>query len=286
MHRRLLAAFALAAAAPFLFATPPEPPPATPIPDLADGTAAALQNMKSFRVPPGLKVELFAAEPKLASPVAISVDEKGRVFVAEEYRLGQGAAENRNNPAFAFSFFLEDDLQIRTLDDRLAAYRKWAHKIPGGMDYFTKHSDQVRLVEDTDGDGRADKSTVFARGFNAPLDGLAAGVLARDADVYFTCIPNLWRLRDTNGTGTADVRQQLLTGFGVNIAFFGHDLHGLIFGPDGKLYFSVGDRGFNVTSKEGTTFSGPRTGAVFRCDPDGSNFEVVMRGLRNPQELA
>ncbi|MDB5309013.1 MAG: repeat protein [Gemmataceae bacterium] len=265
-----------------LTAVPPDAPkPAAPEPDLPDGTEKALQHMAGFRLPKGLKVELFAAEPKLASPVAIGLDEKGRVFVAEEYRFSRGTEENRTRP-----FFLEDDLQIRTLDDRLKMYRKWAGKFEGGMDWFSKHADQVRLLEDTDGDGRADKSTVFAGGFNHPLDGLAAGVLARDGDVYLTCIPNLWRLRDTKGKGVADAREPLLTGFGVNCAFLGHDLHGLIFGPDGKLYFSVGDRGFNVTSKEGATLSGPRTGAVFRCDPDGSNLEVVMRGLRNPQELA
>jgi len=284
MYRRLLAAFALATAAP-LFATPPEPPPATPIPDLADGTAAALQHMKSFRVPAGLTVELFAAEPKLASPVALSVDEKGRVFVAEEYRLGKGAAENRDNPKDRFSFWLDDELQLKKLDDRLAMYQRWDKKFPGGMDWFTKWSDQVRLVEDTDGDGKADKSSVFAGGFNGPLDGLAAGVLAKDGDVYLTNIPHLWKLKD-GGNGAASKKEALLSGFGVNCAFYGHDLHGLIFGPDGKLYFSIGDRGFNVTSKEGKQFSGLRTGAVFRCDPDGSNFEVVMRGLRNPQELA
>jgi quinoprotein glucose dehydrogenase len=285
MHRRLLAAFALAAVAPLLFATPPEPPPAAPIPDLADGTAAALQNMKSFRVPAGLTVELFAAEPKLASPVAISVDEKGRVFVAEEYRLGKGAAENRDNPKDRFSFWLDDELQLKNTDDRLAMYKRWDKKFPGGMEWFTKWGDQIRLVEDTDGDGKADKSSVFASGFNGPLDGLAAGVLAKDGDVYLTNIPSLWKLKD-GGNGTASKKEALLSGFGVNCAFYGHDLHGLIFGPDGKLYFSIGDRGFNVTSKEGKNFAGLRTGAVFRCDPDGTNFEVVMRGLRNPQELA
>ena len=259
---------------------------AEPEPDLPDGTDKALKQIPGFRVPPGMKVELFAAEPKLASPVAISVDEKGRVFVAEEYRLGQGAAENRDNPAAKMSFWLDDELQLRSTDDRLAMYRKWQHKFPGGMDYFTKHADQVRLLEDTKGTGKADKSTVFAGGFNHPLDGLAAGVLAKDGDVYLTCIPNLWRLRDTTGAGVADQREALLSGFGVNCAFYGHDLHGLIFGPDGKLYFSIGDRGFNVTSKEGITSTGLRTGGVFRCDPDGSNFEVVMRGLRNPQKLA
>ena len=254
-------------------------------PDLPDGKDKARKQMAAFRLPPGMKAELFAAEPMLASPVAISVDDKGRVFVAEEYRLGQGAAENRDNPAFKFTFFLDDDLQIRTLDDRLKAYRKWADKLPGGFDYFTKHADQVRRLEDTTGKGYADKSTVFAGGFNQPLDGLMAGVLAWNGSVYVTNIPSLWRIKD-NEDGTSGKREELLTGFGVNIAFYGHDLHGLTVGPDGRLYFSVGDRGFNVKSREGRQFEGPRNGAVFRCDPDGRNFEVVHRGLRNPQELA
>lgn len=282
---RFLALVPLAFAAAAL-AVDPDAPKVKPDPELPDGTDKATKQMATFRLPPGLKATLFAAEPKLASPVAISVDDKGRVFVAEEHRLGRGAAENRDNQAFKFSFFLDDDLRANTTADRLANYRKWAHKFPGGMDWFGKYADQVRLVEDTDGDGKADKSTVFAGGFNDPLDGLAAGVLAHNGDVFLTCIPNLWKLRDTKGAGVADVREKLLTGFGPNIAFFGHDLHGLIVGPDGKLYFSVGDRGFDVTSKEGKLFSGPRTGGVFRCDMDGSNFEVVMRGLRNPQELA
>src|SRR5437868_8569610 len=123
-----------------------------------------------------MKAELWAAEPKLGSPVAISVDDKGRVFVAEEYRLGKGAAENRSNPAFDFRFFLDDDLQIRTTADRLAAYKKHADRLPGKFGYFSAKADQVRRLEDTTGSGRANKSTVFAGGFNDPLDGLMAGV--------------------------------------------------------------------------------------------------------------
>lgn len=263
---------------------------ATPVlandPDLPDGTDKANATVKAFKVPAGIKVDVFAAEPKLASPVAISIDDKGRIFVAEEFRLGRGAVENRDNAAFKFSFFLDDDLQTNTLNDRLKNYQKWQHKIPGGFDWFTKYSDQVRMVEDTKGTGKADRSTIFATGFNQPLDGLAAGVLAHGNDVFFTCIPHLWRLRDTNGDGIADEKTPLLSGFGTNIAFFGHDLHGLIIGPDGKLYFSVGDRGFDVTALDGTRHSGPRTGAVFRCNLDGTDFEVVHRGLRNPQEIA
>ena len=249
--------------------------------ELPDGTDAAVKQLATFRVPEGMKVELFAAEPQLASPVAIGLDERNRVFVAEEYRFNLGTEENRTRP-----FLLEDDLQLQTTADRLRMYEKWAAEFEGGMDWFTKVSDQIRMVEDHDGDGQADRSTVFAPGFNAPLDGLAAGVMATDGDVYFTCIPNLWRLRDIDNDGIADERTVIQSGFGVNAGFLGHDLHGLCWGPDGKLYFSVGDRGFHLKTQEGLTLHGPRSGAVFRCLPDGREMEVVMRGLRNPQEIA
>ena len=273
----LLAAVAL----PTLLLVAQSPAPPLTQKDPPDGTEAAVKQATGFRLPPGLKAEVYAAEPKLMNPVAFCLDEKGRVFVAEEFRLNRGTEENRGR-----SFLLDDDLQVKTVEDRLKMYEKHASKFTGGMDYFRKHTDQVRFLEDTTGSGRADRSTVFATGFNDPLDGLAAGIMAWNGSIYLTNIPNLWRLKDTKGTGTADVQEKLLTGFGVSCAFLGHDLHGLTVGPDGKIYFSIGDRGYNVTNKEGKNFTGLRTGAVFRCNFDGSEFEVVHKGLRNPQELA
>lgn len=249
--------------------------------DLPDGSRDAGARIATLRVPKNIKVELFAAEPQLASPVAICLDEQNRVYVAEEYRFNRGTEENRTRP-----FLLDDDLQLKTVDDRLAMFRKFESKFDGGMNWFSRFTDQVRRLEDRNGDGRAEVSTIFAAGFNGPLDGLAAGVLARDGDVYLTCIPKLWKLRDEDGDGIAEKREPLLHGFGVNAAFLGHDLHGLVWGPDGKLYFSIGDRGFHVQTKEGPTVSDPRRGAVFRCNADGTELEVVHRGLRNPQELA
>src|SRR5436190_398552 len=87
-----------------------------------------------------------------------------------------------------------------------------------------------------------------------------------------------------DGDGVADVRKALHSGFGVHLGASGHDMHGLRFGPDGKLYWSHGDRGFHVES-EGKSFSFPDGGGVLRCNPDGSELELVCVGLRNPQEL-
>ena len=139
---------------------------------------------------------------------------------------------------------------------------------------------------DRDGDGKADTATVFADGFNDPAAGIGAGLLARKGEVWYTCIPWLWKLRDAKGQGTATERTLLHEGYGVHVGFLGHDLHGLRMGPDGRLYFSIGDRGFNVTTREGRKLAVQDTGSVLRCNPDGTELEVFATGLRNPQELA
>lgn len=241
----------------------------------SDEPAKAIKRMK---LPQGVEASVWAAEPLLANPVAFCFDEKGRCYVAETFRLNAGVTDNRGHMNW-----LNDDLASRTVADRVAMYRK--HLKDRFKTYESEH-DRVRLIEDTKGKGAADKATVFADGFHRAADGIGAGVLARKGNVYYTCIPDLWLLRDTNGDGEADVRRSLATGFGIHVAFVGHDMHGLRMGPDGLLYFSIGDRGLNVTTKEGGKLFYPDTGAVLRCELDGSHLEVVHSGLRNPQELA
>ena len=233
--------------------------------------------MKRFRLPKGLKVELAAAEPLLANPVAFCIDEQGRFYVAETFRLHAGVTDIRGHMDW-----LDEELAVKTVEERVAYMTK--HEGKRIADY-TKQSDRVKLVWDSNGDGVADKSTVFAEGFNGIAEGIGAGVLARKGEVYFANIPNLWLLRDNNGDGVAEVKKSLSYGYGVRVGFLGHDLHGLRFGPDGRLYFSIGDRGAHVKTKEGKLIDLPETGAVFRCDPDGSNLETFATGLRNPQEL-
>ena len=247
-------------------------------PAVSPASPDAARSMTLIRVPAGLKLELYAAEPLLANPVAFSFDEKGRAYVVETFRLHHGVTDNRGHMNW-----LEADLASRTVADRVAMYRKYLGK--EAETYGVEH-DRIRLVEDRDGDGKADHATVFADGFNNIAAGLAAGVLARRGNVYFSCIPDLWLLRDTNGDGKADFKRSLHNGYGVHVGFLGHDLHGLTFGPDGRLYFSIGDRGLNVTAADGRILNAPDTGSVLRCEPDGSGLEIYATGLRNPQELA
>ncbi len=247
-------------------------------PTIAPASNEGERALEGFKLPEGMVGSLFAAEPMLANPVAFAIDEKGRVYVAETFRQQHGVEDNRYHMNW-----LHDDLALQTVEQRVEMFRKHL----GEKVYeYTAHHDRIRLLEDSNGDGKADKSTVFADGFNAIEDGTGAGLLARNGDVFYTCIPKLWKLRDEDGDGVADKRDALHHGYGVRVAFRGHDMHGLIMGPDGRVYFSIGDRGYNVETKEGTQLVRPDTGAVFRCEPDGTGLEVFAYGLRNPQELA
>jgi len=234
--------------------------------------------IRKFTAPPGFKIDLFAAEPDVANVVGFGFDEQGRCYVAETFRHGKGVMDIRG-----IMSWLNEDLACRTVSDRLKMMKRHlGEKISG----YTTESERVRRLEDRNGDGRVDHSTVFADQFNTILDGIGSSVLARGGDVYFANIPNLWLLRDTNGDGAAEFRRSVHYGYGVRIGFLGHDLHGLRFGPDGRLYFSIGDRGSNIAVGDGRTVGEPDTGAVFRCNPDGSELEVFAYGLRNPQGLA
>jgi quinoprotein glucose dehydrogenase len=236
--------------------------------------------LKSLKVPEGMSPAVWAKGQQILNAIAIDVDEKGRVFTSETFRWRKGGVIDVRN----FMFLYKDDLQVKTSADRVAMIEKWKDKFP--KDFFTKETERIRVIEDTDGDGRGDKVTTFAEDFRAPEDGPAAGVLVMNNRVYFTNIPKIWGFDDQDDDLKADNRAVLSDGWGPRFSISGHDLHGLAMGPDGRIYVSLGDRGYNVKSKEGATFTNTLSGGVFRFDPDGSNLEQYYLDLRNPQELA
>ncbi len=244
-------------------------------PVINEASDEASQALLRMKVPAGLKAELWAAEPMFANPVAFNLDEKGRVFVSETYRYGSSVLDIRD-----YMWILEDDLANRNQDDFTAmVHRLWGED---NVKELSKESERLTLLEDTKGAGKADKASTYATDFRSPIDGIASGVLTRRGDVWFSNIPALWKF---TGKDKAETRTELLRGFGLRFNFTGHDFHGLVLGPDGRIYMSIGDRGAYVKTKEGGAVDSADTGAVFRCWPDGTGFELFATGLRNPQSL-
>ncbi len=231
---------------------------------------------------PGLEARVVAdhARDAVTSPTALAFDGGGRLYVTETHRLGHGVVDDRSIP----EHFVED-LASRTVGDRA----KLIDKLATGRDegFFTAKSEKVRWFSEIDPEsGRFSRSGIFADDFDRAIEGTMAGVFAYGDVVYLGNIPEVLALRDADGDGRADERGVIQDGFGVRFSLSGHDLSGFVLGPDGRIYGTVGDRGLNGTTREGVELEYPDEGLVFRFDPDGTNFEVVHRGLRNPKELA
>src|SRR5687768_13464513 len=128
-------------------------------PDIAPASEEAELALKRMKLPQGLEVKLWAAEPMLANPVAFNFDEKGRIFVAETYRYRSSVLDIRD-----YMWVLEDDLASRTIEDRTRLIRNKFG--PEGEKELSIEGEVLRLLEDSNGDGVADKSHVYADGFN------------------------------------------------------------------------------------------------------------------------
>lgn len=239
-------------------------------------------------IAPELTLDRFADNTQIANPTALCIDGQGRVFASETHRwrvqvqdIRHGGPNNK---------FLRDrvlgDISSMTLEDREAFHKKWSgvDKDYLTWDQFDDQAETIILLEDTTGDGKADRRIPFRDDFNAPLAGPSGGLIEKDGTVYFAMIPGIYSLRDLDGDGKAEEVKTLVTGFGVRVSFSGHDMNGFAFGPDGKLYWSIGDRGYHV-EQNGKTFARPDSGAIFRSNPDGSDFEVFAFNLRNPKEI-
>lgn len=259
--------------------------------------ARAQESSQVLPNPHGFKMSLWAREPLLTNPVALSFDDQGRLYVVETNRRGTVDLDIRAHKDWAY-----DDLHNQSIAQlRLFFWDKMAPEksaensgwlldrnedgLHDWADLMTKKERVYRLA-DTDGDGVADESTVFYEGFDEEFNGVIAGVLPWQDNVWVTVYPDLWQFQDKDDDGVADQRRSRYRGFGVHAAYDGHDIHGLTLGPEGKLYFSVGDNGFSVVTLEGQRLHYPNTGGVLRMNPDGSELEVFAYGLRNVQEIA
>lgn len=247
----------------------------------AEKEADAASGIKGLKLAKDFKASLWTTDKQVQNPTAISFDDQNRLYVAETFRFRLGGGLDIREAGFMFY----DDMQLQTPEERRAMYIK--HKERFKPDYFTKNKEKIVLLEDTQHTGKADKTTLFAEAFNDALDGPAVGVAWHEGKLYYACVPNIWVLEGAKGSDAKATKMDVLfDGMGVRVGISGHDVHATVIGPDGRLYWSIGDRGYNVTSKEGRHFINPCSGAVFRSNLDGTNLELYYTGLRNPQELA
>jgi putative membrane-bound dehydrogenase-like protein len=150
--------------------------------------------LKTFAVKQGFHLELVASEPQITSPVAISFDDNGRLFVLE----------------------MRDYSEQRDVEPHLG---------------------QVRLLEDTDNDGRYDRATVFAENLPWPT-----ALLWANGGLYVCAAPDLLRFDDTDGDGKADTRRVLFTGFNSGTAKLNVQAlpNSLAWGPDNRIHLQTG----------------------------------------------
>jgi len=164
-------------------------------------------------------------------------------------------------------------------------YRGNNGKRPGG--------DRILCLEDTNGDGKADKSTTFYQGRD--IDS-ALGICVLGNKVIVSVAPNVFVFTDEDGDLKADKKETLFSKVGR--PQHDHSTHAFVFGPDGKLYWNVGNTGMAVHDKDGKIVvdkAGNEVrdnrkpyigGMVFRCDMDGGNFETLGHNFRNNYEVA
>ncbi|MCE2803621.1 MAG: HEAT repeat domain-containing protein [Gemmataceae bacterium] len=205
----------------------------------------------TLQVSDGLAATLFAGEPECVNPTTLDIDHLGRVWMCEAINYRQRL---RNQPP------------------------------------LRKEGDRVVILQDKDGDGRAETASTFYQGpeLMSPL-GIAVAKSAKGPGwtVYLCQSPDILVLKDADGDGKADgPPEKLLSGFqGID---HDHGVHGIFIGPEGRLYFSVGDAGVrNLKSSDGkgksfnSNGTDCRAGTIWRCDMDGRNLELLAHNFRN-----
>src|SRR5438552_13066332 len=215
-----------------------EPPPKSPEVSLG-----------AIRVRPGFKAELVVSEPLIVDPVAFDWGPDGKFWVVEMRDYPLGIPDSGGSP---------DAVKAK-------ASGSSSRPSPGVNGY--KPGGVVKYLEDTDGDGRFDKATVFLENVNFPN-----GIMAWRKGVLVSAAPEIFYAEDTNADGRADVRKPLLVGF--NEGNQQHRVNGFEYGLDNWVYAANGGSGGNIRS-EGTGKTAILRGHDLRFKTDTGELELV-----------
>ncbi|TXF90128.1 heme-binding protein [Neolewinella aurantiaca] len=265
-------------------------------PETAASEAAKIRKEMNVEILDDLKLDLWAADSIVQDPIAISVAPDGRIFYTRASRQTSSEFDIRGHMDWTVA-----SMSFETVEDRREFLRKtfeadndqsMAHlkdlNNDGVRDWrdLTVEKENVWYVTDKTGDGVADYTQRYLEDFGEEITDVANGIEYHDGNVYVAVGPDLWKASDENNDGIADGTEALAHGFAVHIGFSGHGMSGVTVGPQGRIWWGIGDIGSNVTDKDGKNWKYPNRGVVVRCDPDGSNYEVFAHGVRNTHEFA
>lgn len=243
----------------------------------------------------GLTMRLWAVDSLVADPVSLDIDDAGRLFYTRTNRQKNSEFDIRGHQDWEIG-----SIQLKTIEEKrdflhkvlapeLSDKNQWLKDLNGDGSHdwrdMTIEKEEVYRVEDTNGDGLADFSQLVIEDFHTEVTDVAGAILAHNGDLFVGVGPDMWRIKDTNGDGLADEKTSISHGYGIHIGFGGHGMSGAEVGPEGKIYWQIGDIGFSGVGPDGQKWQHPNSGVIVRSNPDGSDFEVFAYGNRNTHEF-
>ena len=257
--------------------------------------AASIESKVTPELAEGLTLKLWGVDSLVISPIAIDIDDNGKLYYTTTNRQKNSEFDIRGHREWEI-----ESIQLQTVEDKRAFLHKtlspenskhneWLADLNGDSSHdwkdMTIEKENIFRMEDRNGDGVADLSQLVVDDFNDEVTDVAGGLLSSGDDLYVAVAPDLWRMKDKNGDGIADEKTSISHGYGIHIGFGGHGMSGIEMGPDGRIYWQIGDIGFNGKGPDGQKWEYPNSGVIARSNPDGSDFEIFAAGVRNTHEF-
>src|SRR5688500_10793920 len=257
--------------------------------------AASIDSLIKPELADSLTLSLWGVDSLVISPIAIDIDDFGKLYYTTTNRQKNSEFDIRAHQDWEIP-----SIQLQTIEDKRAFLHKelspenskknsWLKDLNGDSSHdwrdMTVEKENVYRLQDTNGDGVADQSQLVVDDFSDEVTDVAGGVLINGEDLYVAVGPDLWRMKDKNGDGIEDEQTSISHGNGVHIGFDGDGMSGVEMGPDGRIYWQIGDIGFNGKDQTGKKWEYPNSGVIARSNPDGSDFEIFASGLRNTHEF-
>lgn len=257
--------------------------------------ASTVESMVKPELHESFQLSVWATDSLVADPISMRFNSMGRLFYSRTNRRKISEFDIRSHQDWEIK-----SLKLQSVADRKrflheelspenSSKNEWLPDLNGDGSHdwkdLTVEKENVYRLEDTDGSGLADLAQLVVDDFHEEITDVAGAVLYHEGELFVGVAPDLWKLTDTNGDGLMDTKVSLMHGFGVHIGFGGHNMSGLTIGPEGKIYWGIGDIGFSGTDATGKKWHFPNEGVVVRCNTDGSDFEVFAHGVRNTHEF-